>query len=162
MLIQIHVATHEPCNNAEGKSTLPPIAKGKGRVFVYRPGSFGLACKPTLNIDGKEAGTLYAQGFFYSDQTPGNPPQPLVLAAILAAAGSRLVAAILAKDLIANGSRRLASAAVAGGGGLMVQLGAHPRQLPPDSGAVNHPERLTSFPRWQDWWACTKRPAKSN
>ena len=57
---------------AEAKSTLPPIAKGKGRVFVYRPGTFGMAYKPTVNIDGQEAGTLYAQGFFYSDQTPGS------------------------------------------------------------------------------------------
>jgi len=57
---------------AEAKSTLPPIAKGKGRVFVYRAGSFGLAYKPTVQIDNQDAGTLYAQGFFYSDQTPGN------------------------------------------------------------------------------------------
>jgi hypothetical protein len=57
---------------AETKSTLPPIAKGKGRVFVYRASSFGLAIKPTVNIDGKAENTLYAQGFFYSDQTPGS------------------------------------------------------------------------------------------
>ena len=57
---------------AEAKSTLPPIAKGKGRVFVYRPSSIGMAIRPTVKINGKEENTSYAQGFFYSDQTPGN------------------------------------------------------------------------------------------
>jgi len=57
---------------AEAKSTLPPIAKGKGRVFVYRASSFGMAVRPTVNINDNAENTLYAQGFFYSDQTPGS------------------------------------------------------------------------------------------
>lgn len=54
------------------KPTLPPIAKGQGRVFVYRPSSFGAAAKASVKIDQKPVGTSEAQGFFYSDQPAGN------------------------------------------------------------------------------------------
>jgi hypothetical protein len=56
---------------AEVKSTLPPIAKGQGRVFVYRPTSFGAAIKPDVKIDNKVIGESQGQGFLYSDQAPG-------------------------------------------------------------------------------------------
>jgi Protein of unknown function (DUF2846) len=50
---------------------LPPVAKGKGRVFVYRPTVFGFAIKPSVRIDEKVVGTSEGKGFFYSDQTAG-------------------------------------------------------------------------------------------
>ncbi len=56
----------------EMKSKLPPIAKGQGRVFVYRPSFIGAAVKPAVMIDNKAVGTSEGQGFLYSDQTPGS------------------------------------------------------------------------------------------
>lgn len=56
---------------AEMKSKLPPIAKGHGRVFVYRPSFFGAAVKPSVKIDDQPIGTSEGQGFLYSDQSPG-------------------------------------------------------------------------------------------
>lgn len=56
---------------AESKSNLPPITKGHGRVFVYRPSFVGAAVMPDVKIDGKSVGTSRGQGFLYSDQRPG-------------------------------------------------------------------------------------------
>ncbi len=57
---------------AEMKSKLPPITKGNGRVFVYRPSSFGFAIKPSVKIDNTIVGTSMGQGFFYTDQKAGS------------------------------------------------------------------------------------------
>ena len=57
---------------AEVKPKLPPIAKGQGRVFVYRPSSFGFGVKPDVKIDKKVIGTSEGNGFMYSDQTAGS------------------------------------------------------------------------------------------
>ena len=51
--------------------TLPPIPKGKGRVFVYREDAIGMAVRPKIKIDDQPIGTSKAQGFSYSDQTVG-------------------------------------------------------------------------------------------
>ncbi|MFT4175391.1 MAG: DUF2846 domain-containing protein [Luteolibacter sp.] len=56
---------------SEAVKSLPPIPKGKGRVFVYRPSSMGMALRPDIRIDQKSIGTSTAQGFSYSDQPPG-------------------------------------------------------------------------------------------
>jgi len=56
---------------AEAKASLPPVAKGQGRVFIYRPSSFGMAVKPDVKINGTAVGTSEGQGFLYSDQKPG-------------------------------------------------------------------------------------------
>lgn len=56
---------------AEALKTMPPIPKGKGRVFVYRDTSFGAAIRPKIRIDEQPVGTSVAKGFSYSDQTPG-------------------------------------------------------------------------------------------
>ena len=57
---------------AEVNKTLPPVAKGKSRVFVYRPTSFGAAIKPSIKIDEQVVGKSMGQGFIYSDQAPGD------------------------------------------------------------------------------------------
>jgi hypothetical protein len=57
---------------AEVKSKLPPIPKGEGRVFVYRPQTIGFGVKPNVKIDSKVVGTSEGRGFLYSDQLPGN------------------------------------------------------------------------------------------
>ena len=56
---------------AEALKTMPPIPKGKGRVFVYRDTTFGAAVRPKIQIDEQPIGTSIAKGFCYSDQTPG-------------------------------------------------------------------------------------------
>lgn len=56
---------------AEALKTMPPIPKGKGRVFVYRDTSFGAAIRPKIRIDDQPVGTSVAKGFCYSDQMPG-------------------------------------------------------------------------------------------
>lgn len=56
---------------AEVSKSLPPTAKGKGRVFVYRDTSFGAAVKPSVKIDGSDVGKSMGNGFLYSDQSPG-------------------------------------------------------------------------------------------
>jgi len=55
----------------EMKSKLPPVAKGAGRVFVYRPSTLGFGVKPSVKIDDKRVCTSEGRGFFYTDQTPG-------------------------------------------------------------------------------------------
>jgi len=57
---------------AEVSKTLPPIAKGKGRVFVYRATSFGAAVRPSVKIDDQVVGKSMGNGFLYTDQTPGS------------------------------------------------------------------------------------------
>jgi len=54
------------------KSKLPPIAKGQGRVFVYRGSSFGAAVQPEVRIDNIPVGTSQGMGFIYSDQPAGS------------------------------------------------------------------------------------------
>ena len=57
---------------SEVKGDLPPIAGGKGRVFVYRPSSLGAAIKPAVRIDGEVVGKSMGKGFLYTDQNPGS------------------------------------------------------------------------------------------
>lgn len=56
---------------AEALKTMPPIPKGKGRVFVYRDTTLGAAIRPKIRIDEQPVGTSVAKGFCYSDQSPG-------------------------------------------------------------------------------------------
>jgi len=56
---------------AEALKTMPPIPKGKGRVFVYRDTTLGAAVRPKIRIDDQPIGTSVAKGFCYSDQSPG-------------------------------------------------------------------------------------------
>lgn len=55
----------------EAAASLPPIPKGKGRVFVYRPSGLGAAVRPDVKIDGQVVGTSVARGFFHTDQPSG-------------------------------------------------------------------------------------------
>lgn len=56
---------------AETEKSLPKVAPGKGRVFVYRPSSLGFGIRPKVKIDDQVVGTSEGKGFLYSDQTPG-------------------------------------------------------------------------------------------
>ena len=57
---------------AELKPKLPPIAKGQGRVFVYRGSGFGAAVQPEVRIDNRPIGISKGMGFIYSDQPAGS------------------------------------------------------------------------------------------
>jgi hypothetical protein len=59
--------------HTEALSTLPPIPKGKGRVFVYRESSMfmGGGVRPAIKIDDQKIGTSKPNGFCYSDQPSG-------------------------------------------------------------------------------------------
>jgi hypothetical protein len=63
---------------AEALKTMPPIPKGKGRVFVYRDSSFGAAVRPKVRIDDQPVGSSVAKGFIFSDQAPGQHVVSLV------------------------------------------------------------------------------------
>ncbi len=56
---------------SEVKSKLPPIAKGNGRVFVYRTSALGAAVRPEVKIDDQVVGKSESRGFFYTDQKAG-------------------------------------------------------------------------------------------
>jgi hypothetical protein len=62
----------------EALKTMPPIPKGKGRVFVYRDTALGAAIRPKIRIDGQPVGTSVAKGFSYSDQAPGQHEVSLI------------------------------------------------------------------------------------
>ncbi len=62
----------------EALKTMPPIPKGKGRVYVYRDTILGAAIRPKIRIDEQTIGTSTAKGFCYSDQSPGQHVVSLV------------------------------------------------------------------------------------
>jgi hypothetical protein len=55
---------------SETKS-LPPLAAGDGRIFVYRTVVLGMAVQPEVNMDGRVVGRATPNGFFYVDAKPG-------------------------------------------------------------------------------------------
>jgi hypothetical protein len=54
------------------KATLPPVAAGKGRIFLYRPSTMGAAVQPNVKLNGEVVGTAKPKGAFYVDREPGN------------------------------------------------------------------------------------------
>jgi hypothetical protein len=57
---------------AESKAALPALAPGQGRVFVYRPSSFGGAVSAKVKMDNQVVGTSRGGGYFFTDQAPGS------------------------------------------------------------------------------------------
>lgn len=43
-----------------------------GRIFFYRPSSFGAALRPDVLLNGEKVGEAISWGFFYVDRPPGN------------------------------------------------------------------------------------------
>lgn len=53
-------------------STLPPVAPGQGRVFLYRDSLYkGSAIQPDILIDGRHVGSAVPGGVFFVDLPPG-------------------------------------------------------------------------------------------
>ncbi|MBI4621431.1 MAG: DUF2846 domain-containing protein [Desulfobacterales bacterium] len=42
-----------------------------GRIYFYRPSSFGAALRPDVLLNGEKVGEAIAWGFFYIDRPPG-------------------------------------------------------------------------------------------
>ena len=43
-----------------------------GRIYLYRPSSFGAAYRPDVLLNGEKVGMAISWGFFYVDRPPGN------------------------------------------------------------------------------------------
>ena len=58
---------------ADVKSSIPPLASDKGRIYFYRPNSMGgAAIQPGIMLNGEKVGTSKPGGFFYVDRPPGH------------------------------------------------------------------------------------------
>jgi hypothetical protein len=58
---------------ADIKSSIPPLASDKGRVYFYRNTSVGgLALQPSIMLNGEKVGNSQPGGFFYVDRVPGS------------------------------------------------------------------------------------------
>ena len=56
----------------QGKETIPSIAAGKGRIFVYRLGNpLTMMIPQTFTLDGKDVSTAFSGSTFYHDVMPG-------------------------------------------------------------------------------------------
>ncbi len=52
--------------------TTAPKNADLGRIFFYRPSSFGAAIRPDVLLNGEKVGEAISWGFFYVDRPPGN------------------------------------------------------------------------------------------
>ena len=57
---------------AEYAATMQPVGEGNGRIYMYRPSSFGAAVKPMIRVNDDEVGQAVAKGFFFVDLPPGD------------------------------------------------------------------------------------------
>lgn len=55
----------------EVASSFDALEPGKGRIFIYRPSSFGAAIQPKVRLDGEVVGKAKPHGFFFVDHAPG-------------------------------------------------------------------------------------------
>lgn len=57
---------------ADVKSSFPPLAADKGRIYFYRPSNAqGAAIQPSIMLNGEKVGNSKPGGFFYVDRAPG-------------------------------------------------------------------------------------------
>lgn len=56
----------------EYAATMQPVGDGNGRIYMYRPSSFGAAVKPMIRVNDNEVGKSVAKGFFFVDLPPGD------------------------------------------------------------------------------------------
>jgi hypothetical protein len=55
----------------EVASSFDALEPGKGRIFIYRPSSFGAAVQPDVRLNGEVVGKAKPLGFFFVDRAPG-------------------------------------------------------------------------------------------
>jgi hypothetical protein len=55
----------------EYQSKIPSLSQDTGRIYFYRPSSFGAALRPDVMLNNEKVGEAIPLGFFYVDQKPG-------------------------------------------------------------------------------------------
>lgn len=55
----------------EHSAQMMPVGSGNGRIYMYRPSSFGAAVQPMVRVNDEEVGKAKPKGFFYVDLPPG-------------------------------------------------------------------------------------------
>jgi len=55
----------------EANPSINPPNPEMGRIFFYRPSSFGAALRPDVMLNGEKVGEAISHGFFYVDRPPG-------------------------------------------------------------------------------------------
>lgn len=55
----------------EYSAKISDVPVGSGRIYIYRPSSFGFAITPNVVLNGAVVGESTAKGFFYVDRPPG-------------------------------------------------------------------------------------------
>lgn len=56
----------------EFQPKMASLSQDTGRIFFYRPSSFGAALRPDVMLNNEKVGEAIAHGFFYVDQRPGD------------------------------------------------------------------------------------------
>ncbi|HEY3075454.1 MAG TPA: DUF2846 domain-containing protein [Burkholderiales bacterium] len=56
----------------ELKSTIPQLAAGQARIYLYRPSSVGGLIQPSVMLNGERVGAAKPNGFFFVDVPPGS------------------------------------------------------------------------------------------
>ncbi|MBT8101158.1 MAG: DUF2846 domain-containing protein [Gammaproteobacteria bacterium] len=56
----------------EHAASMQAVSADKGRIFMYRPSSFGAAVQPEVRINDDVVGKAKPKGFFYADLPPGD------------------------------------------------------------------------------------------
>jgi len=57
---------------SDSAPSLTPVSADTGRIFFYRPSSFGAAVQPQVHLNGEVIGKSVAQGYFFVDRQPGD------------------------------------------------------------------------------------------
>jgi hypothetical protein len=57
---------------AEAQASMPQLAKGQGRLFVYRTATLGAAVQPAVKVNGNVIGKAKPKGFLYADLPVGS------------------------------------------------------------------------------------------
>jgi hypothetical protein len=57
---------------AQIQPSTKPIDSELGRIFFYRPSSFGAAIRPDVLLNGEKVGEAISWGYFYVDRPPGD------------------------------------------------------------------------------------------
>ncbi len=57
--------------HAEMAASMPKPKAGEGRIYFFRPSTFGLALQPNILLNGQLVGQSKAGGFFFVDKPAG-------------------------------------------------------------------------------------------
>jgi len=57
---------------SELADSMTPLSPEKGRIYLYRSGSYGMIVQPNVRLNGNVIGEAVPRGFFFVDVMPGN------------------------------------------------------------------------------------------